>query len=263
MTKKNMEIFNQIKSKYLLDNLKNDYFLNKIFNNLQKKKSLEIIKYNNKTKKRLNITVNNYKDYNETYSSIELEILPSNKEYGQFIRIEDEEEKYFHIYFNDNRKEIKRCYVKERDNVQKINIIIDYQITSFEKLFYCCDCIESIKFKKFYRNNINNMRWMFYGCRLLQKINLFSFNTKSVIDMSGMFYECISLKEIDLSNFNINNVQDMGEMFSNCSSLKEINLSNFNINNITYVGGMFHLCSNEIKKRIKSQIKDIKEIAFE
>ncbi len=81
--------------------------------------------------------------------------------------------------------------------------------------------------------------------------------------MSGMFYECISLKEIDLSNFNINNVQDMGEMFSNCSSLKEINLSNFNINNITYVGGMFHLCSNEIKMKIKSQIKDIKEIAFE
>ena len=43
-----------------------------------------------------------------------------------------------------------------------IKIIIDYQIKSFELLFYECKCIESINFKKFYRNNINNMENMFY-----------------------------------------------------------------------------------------------------
>ena len=42
---------------------------------MQKKKSLEIIKYNNNIKKRINININNYKEYCEKYSSIEIEIM--------------------------------------------------------------------------------------------------------------------------------------------------------------------------------------------
>ena len=57
-------------------NLKSDYFLIKLFNNLTQKKSLEIIKYNNNIKRRLNININDYKEYSETYSSIEIEIIP-------------------------------------------------------------------------------------------------------------------------------------------------------------------------------------------
>ena len=41
----------KMKSKYLFGYLKNDYFLQKVFNNLMKKKSLYIIKYNKKKKK--------------------------------------------------------------------------------------------------------------------------------------------------------------------------------------------------------------------
>ena len=37
---------------------------------------------------------------------------------------------YYHIYFNNN--EIKRNYLDKNDNVEKLNIIIDYQIKSFE-----------------------------------------------------------------------------------------------------------------------------------
>ena len=69
--------------------------------------------------------------------------------------------KYYHIYFNDNKKEIKRNYLNENENVSKLKIIIDYQIKSFERLFDNCKCIEFINFKKFYRNNINNMSYMF------------------------------------------------------------------------------------------------------
>ena len=43
ITKEKMKL-NQIKSKDLLENLKNDYFLQILFNNLLKNKSLEIIK---------------------------------------------------------------------------------------------------------------------------------------------------------------------------------------------------------------------------
>ena len=139
-------------------------------------------KYNKKIKERLNLNINNYKEYCETYSSIEIELVPVKDKFGKFINIK-ENQLYYHIYFNNNKEEIKRYYLNENDKVNKINIIIDYQVKSFYRLFYGCEIIESIYFKKFYRNNINSM--------------------------SGMFRRCLSLKEINLSNFNTNNVTDM------------------------------------------------------
>ena len=44
-----------------------------------------------------------------------------------------------------------------------IKIIINYQVKSFENLFRDCNCIESINFKKFYKNNINNMSYIENG----------------------------------------------------------------------------------------------------
>ena len=93
---------------------------------------------------------------------------------------------------------IKNKYkINEEDKVTKIKIIIDYQVKSFS-LFYKCECIESINFKKFYRDNITDMSWMFRGCSSLKELNLNNFNTNNVTDMSYMFYECRSLKELNL-----------------------------------------------------------------
>ena len=64
-----------------------------------------------------------------------------------------------------------------------IKIIIDYQAKSFKKLFYHCNCIDSIFFKKFYRNNITDMSSMFYECLLLKELNLSNFNTINVTNM--------------------------------------------------------------------------------
>ena len=109
----------------------------------------------------MNININNYKDFFEKFSSIELEIIPIQNEYGPFVNIKEEDEKkYFHIYFNDNKEEINKTELNEEDKVSKINIIIDYQIKSFKKLFFYCECIESINFKQFYRNDITNMSYM-------------------------------------------------------------------------------------------------------
>ena len=66
-TNNKKEEIEQTKSNDIFDNLKSDYFLEKIFNNLNRKKSLEIIKYNNNIKKRINININNYKEYCEKY----------------------------------------------------------------------------------------------------------------------------------------------------------------------------------------------------
>ena len=145
--------------------------------------------------------------------------------YGRFINIKEGDEEYYHIYYNDNKKEeIKSTSLNENDKVSKINILIDYQVESFYELLYYCECIESICFKKFYRNNITNMSYMFIGCSSLKELNLNNFNTDNVTDMAGMFLECSSLKELNLNHFNINHVTNMSSMFIGCSSLKELNL---------------------------------------
>ena len=90
---------------YQLNNIKSDYFIQKFFDYLHKRKSLEIIKYNKNIQKRMNININDYREYSEKYSSIEIEIKPKKKRYGKFINIKEEDEQYYHIYYNDNKKE--------------------------------------------------------------------------------------------------------------------------------------------------------------
>ena len=232
----------EIKTKDKFVNLKNDYFLIKLFNNLERKRKLSFVKFNKNIKKRININNNDYKEFCETYSSIEIEIKPINNKYGVFIDIKEEDEKYYHIYFNNNKEEIKRNHINKDEQIAIIKIIIDYQVKSFENLFLKCDCVESINFKKFYRNNINNMCCMFFECKFLKELNLNNFNTNSVIDMRQMFMGCSSLKELNLNNFNTNNVTDMSGMFYGCSKLKELNINNFNTNNVTLMDCMFYEC---------------------
>ena len=253
-----------INSDNILQNLKSDYFIQKFFDYIQKRRILKTIRYNKSIQKRINLNINHYKEYSEKYSSIEIEIKPMENKYGRFINIKEGDEEYYHIYYNDNKKEeIKSTSLNENDNVSKINIIIDYQVESFNELFYDCYCIESICFKKFYRNNVTNMSGMFRGCSSLKELNLNNFNTNNVTNMSCMFYGCSSLKELNLNNFNTNNVTNMSYMFNGCSSLKELNLINFNTNNVTDMSCMFSKCTDELKLKLKSKFNEFREEAFE
>ena len=222
--------------------------LKKILNCLENKKLLNIIKYNKKIQRRIDTNNTDYNDYSRLYSSIEIEINPIKNEYGKFINIKKENEKYFHIYFDNNKEEIKRNYINENEEIKVIKIIVDYQIKTFEDLFSDCRSIESINFKKFYRSNISNMKSMFSGCCSLKELNINNFNTDNVTDMNGMFSGCSSIKKLNLNNFNTNNVTDMSFMFYKCHSLKELYIDNFNTGNVTDMNGMFTRCEslNEI-----------------
>ena len=221
----------------IIENIKSRYILSKIYDNMIIKKKLEIVKYNKNIQNRLNLSVKDYKEYSETFTPIEIEIIPAKNKYGKFIEAYENDKLYYHINFNDNKKEIKsKYYIDEEDKVTKIKIIVDYQVKSFKDLFSYCECIESINFKKFHRNNIT--------------------------DMSKMFYECSSLKELNLNNFNTNNVTNMSEMFYKCSSLKELNLNNFNTNNATNMSDMFAGCSYDLRMKIQSENKNISKKAL-
>ena len=54
----------------------------------------------------------------------------------------------------------------------------------------------------------------------------------------------------------------MRGMFRGCRSLKELNLNNFNTNNVTNMSCMFSYCSDDLKRKIKSENKNIKDEAF-
>ena len=239
------------KSLTILDNIKSNYFLEEIIGYLKKSKSLKIVKYNKKIQKRLNLSIQNYKDY----SKIEIELIPSKDKYGKFINITNKKEKsYFHFYFNDEEKEIKKNTISESDKVIKIKIIIDYQVKTFKNLFKDCQCIESINFIQFNRNNINNMGGTFSCCLSLKKLCLSNFNTDNVTNMGGMFSYCQSLKSINISNFNTVNVTNMGGMFNGCLTLEDLNISNINTNNVTNIGCMFSFCKS-LKKINLSNFK--------
>ena len=170
----------------ITEKIKSDYFLQKLYDNMTKKKKLEIVKYNKKMQNRINLSVKNYKEYSETFTPIEIEIITKKDKYGRFININGNDKLYYHIYFNDNKEEIKNKYeINKKDKIIKIKIIIDYQVKSFNFLFSKCECIESINFKQFYRNNIKTMSMMFYCCSSLKEINLSNFNTNNVTDIAG------------------------------------------------------------------------------
>ena len=108
------EDFNQIKFNADLSNIKSKLVLQKILNNLEKKKLYKIIKYNKNIQSRINININDYKEYSEL---IELEIKPVNNEYDKFINYEKENEIYYHIYFNNNKKKKKRNYKNKNEQI--------------------------------------------------------------------------------------------------------------------------------------------------
>ena len=107
------------KNKRNIEKIKSKFFFEKIFSYLSKGKSLNILKYNKKYQKILNIKINDYKYYNETFTPIEIEIMPLEDIYGKFINF-NSKQSYFHIYFNDSNKEMKRSYFTEDDKVKKL-----------------------------------------------------------------------------------------------------------------------------------------------
>ena len=83
----------------IFKNLKSDYFLVKIFDNLLRKRSLEIVKFNKYMKERMNMSIKDYKEYAEKFSSIELEIKLVKNNYGNFINYDINNEQILSYIF--------------------------------------------------------------------------------------------------------------------------------------------------------------------
>ena len=225
----------------LLRNVKSKYLLMEIFKCLKKKKSLNIVRYNKEIQNRLEININDY----IKFSKIEIEIvLVEGPHYFsfKFINVNKEDEQYFHVYFDDSEKEIKKYSLGSETKVHKIKIIIDYGVKSLKKLFCSCYNNNKITFKKFNIYDIKDMSLMFGYCSSLIELNLSNFYTNNVTDMSEMFIDCQNLNNVNLTNFNTSKVKDMSRMFQGCSKIMELDLSSFNTDNVTSMYLMFGFC---------------------
>ena len=178
-------------NKNFLKRIRSKYILEQILNNLQTNILLNIIRYNKNIRNKLNKDIN---DYKKEYSKIELEIIPCTNERGKFINITKKNEANYHIYFNDNKEEIKVNKNEINGKINKIKIIIDYKIKSLFHLFKNCKIIKELNFIKFNKDDIKNTSHLFENCTSLESINISKINLQSVIDMSYMFYGCSSLK---------------------------------------------------------------------
>ena len=99
--------------------IKSKYIVQKVLEHLDEKRLLQITKETNYLQNLMGKTINDYKNNYKKFSSIEIEIKPSET-YGKFINLdnkdegEEEREKNYRIYFNDSKVETKNKYYLDK-----------------------------------------------------------------------------------------------------------------------------------------------------
>lgn len=204
-----------------------------VFPYINLKKKLEIVKYNKKVQKKLDININNYIEYAKKYSTI-------------IVEEEFEDEKINPCGVN------KPNFTFKFSENKKIIMNIEYPITDFSFLFMDCKGLKKIKFKQFFRNNVTKMMGMFAGCAELEEVDFSeSCDTSNVTDMSIMFFSCTKLKKIKgLDKFDTRKVITMAGMFDKCKSLEELDVSNFIIKEEANIDYMFSGIPEKTRKEI-------------
>ena len=88
----------------ILSKINSKYIIKQVLDFLAQRILLKTIKYNKKIQQELEISLIDYKKFNE----IEIEIIPIENKYvkkGSIINfINEEDAKYYHIYYNDNNR---------------------------------------------------------------------------------------------------------------------------------------------------------------
>ena len=87
-----------------ISKIKSNFILKILFENLKLNRVLKIIIHNKHIQNRLNKGIIDYKNYFQ----IEIEIIPVNNTEGKFINFNNFKKTDFHIYFNNDTKELKR-----------------------------------------------------------------------------------------------------------------------------------------------------------
>ena len=252
----------------MLNNIKSKVILKSLFNYISEEKNLNLIKYNNKLKKKFKITID---DYKRKHYQIKIEIIPEydfneKRETNKFInRLEDKS--LYHIYFDTSKNEIDREYIKKNEKVSKIIIILEKELISLKRLFDYCLGVKEIKFINFYRTDILDISYMFGNCYNLIKLDISKMITDNTMNMEGLFSGCSKIKEINVSNIKIDKAENISHMFYSCENLENINLSHFKTDNVNNMSYLFEKCSNlkeiDLSNFKTDKVKDMTHMFYE
>ena len=114
----------------ILYNINSKYILSHLMANLSQRKLLQMVNYNKKLQNQINIGLNNYKEYSQI--EIEIKVIPIKAEpkkkfiydgkYDPFNPFKNDKyykcsnaKEHYHIYFDDNKEEIKKNYYIKED----------------------------------------------------------------------------------------------------------------------------------------------------
>ena len=172
----------------------------------------------------------------------------------------NELKKICNIYLNDKKIDFTLQYKFDKPGKYNFKFEFDDLLKYANKLFYKCNTLINLDFRKFKTNYLKDMSDLFNGCKKLEALDLSSFKTKDITSMKSSFKDCSSLTALDLSTFDTKNVTDMSEMFRDCVSLTILNLSNFETEKVKSMCNMFYGCKSLFFINISKFVlnKDIK-----
>ena len=138
------KILGGIKKDNLFNNIKSIYILKIIFKNVVKTKYYNIIRYNKKLQNRLDISLNDYKDLYFRSNFIKI-IFNKNILITKNTFKFDLNSGHYHFYEEENRN-VKKLDINSNicKGVSQINLFIDLEVNSFKRLFYGCEFITKI-----------------------------------------------------------------------------------------------------------------------
>ena len=221
--------------------IKSSFVLKIIFGFLNEFKKLNIIKYNKKLQKRLNVNKNDY----STIITIKLFENRKNEFCFEFFDKSDFCDEEIYLYNKNNDKEVKNRSIKPNNNIKYIEIIFRRRHNSLAKLFSGYKYIRSVDIK----NSVGNLNSMFSYCKSLEEVNFINFNFEKVYDMTYLFSCCGSLKKVSFNKdcgknvniktslvinsdvkFRVNKFElsyiNADYMFDECTQLNEVWLDN-------------------------------------
>ena len=94
-----MSMNKEIEKNQILNKIKSKYIIKTIFEKLITKKFLSIISHNKLLQTKMEINLNDYKNYSEIYTTIEIKINTNKKPIFKFVNINEKtEENNFTLY---------------------------------------------------------------------------------------------------------------------------------------------------------------------
>ena len=91
----------------MLDNIKSKYILKEVFMFIQEKTILQLIKHNKRLQKDLDISIKDYKEYNQIEIIIKLKDLSDYNIKRNFLNIKEKYKAYIHAFIHKQKDKIK------------------------------------------------------------------------------------------------------------------------------------------------------------